>query len=107
MAGYYTSFTSTNLGEIDVVVPTTDTYVVNVSLTLPSIPQSGAASAVVTTVKVNSSTKYTSNAGDFGLNYEVSCTAGDTIKITTASAQANDNAANAVKVSVAIYEGSV
>lgn len=97
--------TSTGLGEMDFVVPNTDTYTVRVSLTLPSPIQGNGSSAVVTTVEVNSSTKYTSNAGDFGLVYQVPCTAGDTLKVTTSSSNANDNAINAVKVSIAISEG--
>jgi hypothetical protein len=97
--------TSTGLGEMDFIVPNSDTYTVRVALTLPSIIQGQGQSAVVTTVKVNSTTYYTSNAGDFGLVYQVACSAGDTLKVITASSNANDNAINAVKVRVAISEG--
>ena len=99
------SATSSNLGEIDIIVPDTSMYTVKCTLTLPSIVQGNGQSAVVTVVKVNSTTKYTSNAGDFGVDCEVACSAGDTIKIITSSSNANDNAINAVRIQIAISEG--
>jgi len=100
-------YASSGLGEIDIVVPTTDTYVVNCRLSLPSQIQGNGQSAVVTVVKVNSTTKYTSNAGDTGLECVIQCSAGDTIKVITSSSNANDNAINAVRVRVNVYEGSI
>lgn len=97
--------TNTGLGELDYTAVNTDTYTVRVSSTLPSTAGGNGASAVVTLVKVNNTTKYTSNAGDNGLEIQVACTAGDTIKVITSSGQANDNAINAVKTTVMISQG--
>lgn len=96
---------SCGLGEIDIYAVNTDTYTVRVRLLLPSIVQGNGASAVVTVVKVNSATKYTSNAGDMGLEIQVAATAGDTIKISTSSSNVNDNAINAVRIDWAVSQG--
>lgn len=96
---------SGGLGEIDIIAPTTGTYGVQCRLHLPTQIQSGSPSAVVTVIKVNTSTKYTSNAGDLGVDIQVAATAGDTIKIITSSSNANDNAANAVRIDWAVSAG--
>lgn len=96
---------SCGLGEIDIIAVTTGTYGVQCRLLLPTQIQSGSASAVVTVIKVNSTTKYTSAAGDLGVDIQVAATAGDTIKIITSSAQANDNANNAVRLDWAVSAG--
>ena len=98
--------TSTGLGEIDVYAVNTNTYTIRVRLLLPT-PQftGGGTTSVVTTIAVNSSTKYTSNAGDQAIDYQIAATAGDTIKVTTSSSNPNDNVLNAIKVSLAISEG--
>lgn len=96
---------SCGLGEIDIIAVNTNTYTVRVRLDVPSIVKGNGSSAVVTLIKVNSSTKYTSNAGDNGLEIQVAASAGDTIKIVTSSANDNDNVINAVRVNWAISEG--
>src|SRR5579863_6880281 len=98
--------TSTGLGEIDVYAVDTAVYTIRVRLLLPT-PQftGGGTTSVVTTVKVNSTTKYTSNVGDLGVDYQVACIAGDTIKVITTSSAAADNQLNAIKVDLAISEG--
>lgn len=96
---------SCGLGEIDIIAVNTATYTIRARLNIPSIPQGNGESAVVTVIKVNSTTEYTSNPGDRGLEIQVAATAGDTIKIITSSSNANDNAMNAVRVNWAVSEG--
>jgi len=114
--------TVTNLGETDIVVPDTANYQVKCKLQLPNaiVPTAtqgsgggagtgsgggaAVASQVVTLIKLNSSTKYTSNAGDAGASIAIAATAGDTIKVVTSSSLAQDNQPEAVKVTISIYE---
>jgi hypothetical protein len=117
--------TVTNLGETDISVPTTDQYSVRVSLQLPNIVPAMSAygagggagtgtgggpqvnSQVVTVIKQNSTTKYTSNAGDRGIGPLVlSCSASDIIKVITSSSLAQDNQPQAIQVTIAISEGA-
>lgn len=94
---------SSGLSELDVKVPNAGTYLVSVRLTVPSIK---GLSQVVTVVKVNSTTKYTSNPGDRGLQIRVGCAANDTIKVITSSSTPIDNVLNAVRITVSIAEES-
>jgi hypothetical protein len=96
---------TTGLGELDYTAIATTTHTIRVRNTLPSIIQGNGASAVVTTIAVNSTTKYTSNAGDRGVDFQVAATSGDTIKVTTSSSNANDNSINAVVTTITISEG--
>ena len=97
--------TSTGIGEFDYTTTATDTFTVRVRHTLPSTAGGNGSSSLVTLVKVNSTTKYTSNAGDNGLEIQVACTSGDTIKVITSSAAANDNVINAIKTTIMISQG--
>lgn len=116
--------TVTNLQETDIVVPTTDQYIVQVTNQLPKADPTMSAygagggagtgtntgtqtqSAVVTVIKVNSTTQLTSNAGDRGVGpITVQCTAGDTIKVITSSSAAIDKQPQAVQTTIAISEG--
>lgn len=125
IANYLNTATVTGLQEFDFVVPTTDSYNVQGTLELPnqivptasqgaggggigtgSTPGLPIPSQVVVVVKVNSTTKYTSNAGDRGFLVGVQCTAGDTIKVTLSSSLAQDTQLNAAKCTIAISEGA-
>ena len=115
--------TVSGLQEFDFNAPSTDTYTVQGTLELPNIvPAMSAygtgggagtgtgggaqvASQVVTVVKKNSTTLYTSNAGDRGFMVGVTATAGDTIKVIFSSSLAQDEQLNAMKCTIAIYEG--
>jgi hypothetical protein len=105
-------------------VPNTDSYVVNVTNTLPTITTTGNVgsgagsqpvltstpalqSSLITTIKHNSSTVYTSNAGDKSAYAVISATAGDSISIITSSSNAADEAINAIRSSISISEGNV
>ena len=93
------------LVETDIGVPDAGFYNVDVKLQCPQLVFSGAVSAVVIVIKVNSTTKYTGTAGANGAYVSVSCSAGDTIKVITSSSNAVDNALNAVQGTIAISEG--
>jgi hypothetical protein len=122
MANFNVSTTVTNLGETDIVVPTTDNYIIQCTLQLPNVVPSATAGAgggagtgtgggpqlnsqVVTVVKQNSTTRYTSNAGDRGFITQISCTAGDTIKVITSSSLSQDQQPQAVQVTITVTEG--
>lgn len=117
--------TVTGLQEFDFVVPTTDAYTVQGTLQVPknlvptasqgaggggigtgSTPGLPIPSQIVTVVKVNSTTKYTSNAGDMGFQTGVQCTAGDTIKVIFSSSLAQDEQLQAMQCTIAISEGA-
>lgn len=116
------SATVTGLQEFDFVAPSTDAYTVQGTIQAPCIVPSATqgagggagtgtgggaqiASQVVTVVKLNSSTKYTSNAGDKGFIVGINATAGDTIKVILSSSLAQDNQPNAIQCTIAISEG--
>ena len=118
-----TSSTSvTNLATHTFTAANTDIYTIAGTLTLPDIvptatqgPGGGAgtgigggtqiASQVVVTIQQNSSTKYTSNPGDRGFHVALNCTAGDVITIARTSSLAQDEALNAIRMTLNISEG--
>src|ERR1700686_4439777 len=87
--------------------PSTDNYTISGTLELPTAQSLGTniASGVVTTVKKNSSTIYTSNPGDKGFLVGIAATAGDTFSIILSSSVTQDSVQNAVKCTVSISEG--
>jgi len=117
------SGTFTGLQEFDFVAPSTDSYTIQGTIQAPNIvPGMSAygagggagtgtgggaqvASQVVAVVKLNSSTKYTSNAGDRGFSVGINATAGDTIKVILSSSLAQDEQLNAIQCTIAISEG--
>lgn len=126
MANFYSSQTVTGLAETDITVPTTDTYNVIVTIQTPVAqtpaatqgPGGGAGtgtgggptvpSQVVCVIKVNSTTKLTSAAGDRGASLiGQACTAGDVIKVILSSSLAQDTQLNAVKATITVSEGPI
>ncbi len=118
--------TVTNLGETDIVVPATDVYNIMVTIQQPSAEAPAASqgagggagtgtgggprvpSQVVTVIKVNSTTKLTSNAGDLGVGLSTqTATAGDTIKVILSSSLAVDNQPQAIKATIAVSQGPI
>jgi hypothetical protein len=115
--------TVTGLQEFDFIVPTTDAYTIQGTLEVPfvvptaaqgpggggigtgSTPGLPTPSQIVTVVKQNSTTKYTSNPGDKGFLTGINATAGDTIKVIFSSSQIQDEQLNAMKCTIAISEG--
>ena len=126
MSNFQLSTTVTNLQDTSIVVPTTDQYTIQVTNQLPKADPTMSAyganagagtgtntgtqtqSAVVTVIKVNSTTKYTSAAGDRGVGpLTLQCTAADTIHVVTTSAASIDNQPQAVQTTITISEGVV
>lgn len=102
--------------------PDSATYGVNCTLQLPNVVPTATqgagggagtgtgggpqlASQVVTAIKHNSSTIYTSAAGDRGATTSVTATAGDTISVILSSSELQDEQPQAVQCTVAISEG--
>jgi hypothetical protein len=124
MANLVRNTTITNLGEFDFLAPEAGNYVINGTLQLPnqivptaaqgpggggigtsSVPGIAIPSQVVTVIKLNSTTKYTSNAGDRGFSTGIVGVAqGDTIKVILSSSLAQDNQPEAVQCTLSIFE---
>lgn len=106
MANFNSNGTFSGLATYIVGVPTTDTYIVQGTLTLPSLAKGDTAnSSVVVVVKVNSTTSYTGVAGATGFRTSINCTANDLISVITSSAAAVDQGSNTIRTTVSIYEG--
>jgi len=114
--------TVTNLRTHTFTAQNTDLYTIAGTLELPNIvpsatqgPGGGAgtgtgggpqvASQVVVTIQQNSVTKLTTNPGDRGFKILLNCTAGDVITIARTSSLAQDNAPQAIKMTLNISEG--
>jgi hypothetical protein len=114
--------TSTNLGTTTLNIQNTDVYNVNVTnqttnqVTSATTGAGGGAgtgtggsqvnSQVVTLIKKNGTTIYTSAAGDRGATLNaISCTAGDVITVVTSSSLAQDQQLNAIQTTIALSEG--
>lgn len=125
MANFTQSQTSTNLATHTVLIPTTDVYGFQGTLTLPNIVPSaiqgagaGAGSGtgggaqinsqVVVTIKQNGSTIYTSAPGDKGFMLKaVSCSAGDSITFQRSSSLSQDQQPNSIRMTLSISEGGL
>lgn len=103
--GFYQTVQFTGLVETDVVVPDAATYNVDVKIQCPQLTFSGSASDVVITIKKNSTTEYTGTGGSNGAWVQITCAAGDTIKVITSSSNSIDEATNAVQGTIAISVG--
>jgi len=116
--------TQQGLTTFNIPVPDTANYVVEVQTTLPTIPTTGNTgsgagsqpiltstpslySSLITVINHNGSPVYTSNAGDRSARAQITCTAGDTITVVTSSSNPADQANNAVKSTISVYEGNV
>lgn len=125
MANFTQASSRTNLATHTIVIPTTDYYGFQGTLTLPEVvptatqgPGGGAGtgtgggplvpSQVVVTIKQNGSTIMTTNAGDRGfLIKSIPCTAGDIITIQRSSSLAQDQQLNAVSMTLMVNEGGM
>lgn len=121
------SETSTNLATHTVIIPTTDVYSFQGTLTLPNIvptPTPGAGggagtganpaitqqvnSQVVVTINQNGTPILTTQAGARGFYLPaVSCTAGDVITFVRTSSLSQDEQLNAIRMTLAISEGAL
>jgi hypothetical protein len=86
--------------------PAADIYTVAGTLTLPGIPKGDpAVSQVVVVIKQNGSTIYTGQSGAAGFMVQTQCAINDVISMVLSSSLAEDNALNAVKTTVSVFEG--
>lgn len=94
------------IGTASVVVPNAGTYVVESKSTIPTSVAGSSASSLVSTIKLNASTILASVAGAQGARSVVTgVAAGDTLSVVYTSAAAVDNALNAIKSVISIYQG--
>jgi len=123
MANFTQSATFSGISTYTVVIPSTDVYNFQATLTLPNSdatalqgPGGGAGtgsagnpravSQVILTINQNGSPVGASQAGDRGLSINaLQCTAGDIMTFVTSSSQASDKMLNSVRVTLAISEG--
>lgn len=103
MANSNINSTIGSLRATDFSLPVAGVYSINGTLELPDLQEGAPAdSQVVSVVKQNGSTKYTSAAGDRGFHIALLCAANDVITIDLSSAAAVDNLPNAIKCTVSI-----
>ena len=103
MSTYSQNFTSVGLNTLSFSVPVAGIYTLKGQLTVPTLTDGGGASSVVVTVHQNSTLLYTGAAGATGFAvYGMSCAAGDTITVTTASSASPDAPLNAVRADIQI-----
>lgn len=94
------------LGTITITSPYAGSFVVESKSTIPTITNGGGVSALVCVVKQNTTTILTSATGANGIRALIPAVAvGDSISITYSSANAVDNALNAIKSNIVIWQG--
>jgi hypothetical protein len=123
MANFIQTTSIGNLGDYTVIIPSTDSYAFQGSLTLPNIVPAGSqgpgggagtgsgggpqvSSQVVVTIHQNASLIYTGQAGAKGFILPaLVCTAGDAIIINLSSSLDQDKQPNAVRLTLSVSEG--
>lgn len=100
---YSQNFTISGLQTLTIVVPVAGALTLSGKLSLP-IPSLGAAaqSQVVTTIKQNGSTIFTSSAGQNGFTLPVLVAAQDSLSVQLTSSLAEDEVLNAVNGAISI-----
>ena len=86
-------------------IPVAGLVTVDVKCTIPTLVSGGGVSALIITIKQNSSTIYTGTAGNQGAWVQFTAAAGDVLHVITSSANAVDSALNAVKGVIAVSTG--
>lgn len=101
--------TVTGLNTFVYSAPDTGPYIVSGTLQLPNAVSLGSniASGVITTVKRNSSTVYTSAPGQRGFAVIVPASAGDILQVILSSSVAQDQVINSVQATICVSEGGV
>lgn len=125
MSQFSQASSRTNLATHTIIIPTTDYYGFQGTLTLPEVvptaiqgPGGGAGtgtgggplvpSQVVVTIRQNGSAVMTTNPGDRGfLIKALPCTAGDVITIQRSSSLAQDQQLNVVSMTLMVNEGGI
>lgn len=86
-------------------IPEAGLVTVDVKCTIPTLVAGGGVSALVIVIKKNAATEYTGSAGQQGAWTQFQVAAGDIVHVVTSSANAVDNALNAVKGVIAVSMG--
>jgi len=101
--GSFNSMVIPGLESSSACIGSAGNYTIIGKLQLPSVTDgSSANSSVVSTVKQNGTTIFTSQAGSSGFRINLPCAAGDIIQVSLSSAAAVDQPPAAVRCTVAI-----
>lgn len=98
------TMTVAGLGTTTIIVPNTDTYTFDVTVTCP-LHRAGTPSAVVVTINKNGSPIYASSAGTKGFHFSSQLAASNSITIVVSSISTADLGLNTIKTTIAISEG--
>jgi len=126
MSNFNNNQTVVGLRTTTINIPSTDFYTFQGTLQLKDLlptpipgPGGGAGtgtnasptqdqpSQVVVTINQNGTPRYTGQAGAKGFSIGINCTAADVITIVTSSSDTYDQGANAVKMTLAVSEGTL
>lgn len=105
MANYNQNLVSTGLTTTTFVAPIAGPLTIRWKISLPTLTTGGGVSAVVCTVNQQGSPIFTGNAGSEGSSVVATAAALDSFTLVLTSANAVDNALNAVKMNVSISSG--
>src|ERR1700722_13749942 len=103
--GFSQTVQFTGLVDTAIGVPDAGIYNVDVKCQIPTLTNGGGVSALVITIKKNSTTEYTGTAGAPGGWVQVTCAAGDTLHVVTSSSNAADEGLNAIQGTIAVSAG--
>ncbi len=110
MANYSQQFAISGLETLTVVIPLAGTYTLSGKIKLPRLSQTDPTdpnfltypSTIVTTIKKNGSTIFTSTAGSDGFSIPILAALSDSFTVALSSSAAEDEVLNAVSAVVSI-----
>jgi hypothetical protein len=102
MANFSQNFSISGLETLTVVMPLAGAFTLSGKLSLPNARESGIESTVVTTIKQNGSTIFTSTAGALGFSIPILAALSDSFTVQLSSSTAEDAVLNAVTAVVSI-----
>lgn len=110
MANYSQNFAISGIETLTVVIPVAGNFTLSGKIKLPRLSQSDPTdpnyltypSAVVTTIKQNGSTIFTSNAGQDAFSIPILASALDSFTVALTSSAAQDQVLNAVSAVISI-----
>jgi hypothetical protein len=102
MANFSQNYTIAGLETAAFYVPLAGLYTLSGKINLPAARDTGIASNVVTTVKQNSTTIFTSTAGAPGFSIPFNAAAGDEVQVILSSSTPEDEVLNAVNATISL-----
>jgi len=110
MSNYSKNFAISGLETLTIVMPVAGNFTLSGKLKLPHLSQSDPTnpnflaypSAVVTTIKQNGSTIFTSSAGQDGFSIPILAALSDSFTVALSSAAPQDNVLNAVSAVISL-----